>query len=88
MDSHLTLVASVVIGGIFLLSLLGFQADLRDHSFTNTNDFIVQQNAIALTELLESDFRQIGLGADSLVLVSVGVNSIFFCCVLRFVKTV
>jgi hypothetical protein len=78
MDSHLTLVASVVIGGIFLLSLLGFQADLRDHSFTNTNDLIVQQNAIALTELLEADFRQIGLGADSLVVVSIGINSISF----------
>jgi len=78
MDSHLALIGSVVIGGIFLLSLLGFQADLRDHSFINTNDLIVQQNAIAMTELLESDFRQIGLGVDSLVVASAGVKSISY----------
>jgi hypothetical protein len=78
MDSHLALVGGVVIGGIFLLSLVGFQADLRDHSFVNTNDLIVQQIALDVTELLESDFRQIGLGVDSLVVASAGANSISY----------
>jgi hypothetical protein len=78
MDSHLAIIGSVVIGGILLLSLLGFQADLRDHSFINTNDVIMQQNAIAMTELLEADLRQIGLGVDSLAVVSAGPNSLSY----------
>lgn len=79
MDSHLTLIGSIVIGGIFLLSLLGFQSDLREHSFNNTNDLILQQNALAITELLEADLRQIGLGVDSLaVITSAGEQSLSY----------
>jgi hypothetical protein len=78
MDSHLALIGSLVIGGIFLLSLWGFQADLRDHSFINTNDLIVQQNALKMTELLEADLRQIGMGVDSLIVAAAGVHSISY----------
>ncbi|MEK7727061.1 MAG: hypothetical protein AAB354_01545 [candidate division KSB1 bacterium] len=78
MNSMLSLTGCAVIGGIFLLSLFGFQADLRDHAFSNTNDLIVQQNAIAMTELLESDFRQIGFGVDSLMVASAGANAISY----------
>ncbi len=78
MDSHLTLVGSIVIGGIFLLSLWGFQGDLRDHSFANTNDLVVQQNAIEITALLEWDFQQIGFGLDSIAIVAAGANSISY----------
>jgi hypothetical protein len=78
MDSHLAFIGSLMIGGIFLLSLWGFQADLRDHSFVNTNDLVVQQNVMAITALLEADFRQIGLGADSSVVITAGLHSISF----------
>jgi hypothetical protein len=67
MDSHLSLIGSVIIGGLFLLNLLGFQSDLRDHSFANTNDLMVQQNAMDMIELLEWDFQKIGFGVDSTV---------------------
>jgi hypothetical protein len=78
MDSHLAFIGSLVIGGIFLLSLWGFQADLRDHSFVNTNDLVVQQNALAMTDLIEADFRQIGFDVDSSVMVTAGLQSISF----------
>lgn len=78
MDSHLSLIGSAVVGGVFLLSLLGFQADLHDYSFNNTNEVIVQQNAIAITEMLESDFGQIGLGVDSFFVAAAGVKSISY----------
>lgn len=78
MDSHLAFIGSLMIGGIFLLSLWGFQADLRDHSFVNTNDLVVQQNAMAMTGIVEADFRQIGLGVDSSVVVAAALHSISF----------
>jgi hypothetical protein len=70
MHSHLSLIGSIVLGGVFLLNLFGFHSDLREHSFLNTNDVIVQQNALAITELLESDLRQIGTGVDSAIVVT------------------
>lgn len=78
MDSHFAFIGSLVVGGIFLLSLWGFQADLRDHTFLNTNDLVVQQNALAMTALLEADLRQIGSGIDSGMVVAAGAHAISF----------
>ena len=64
MQDYLALIGSFVIGGLMLIAFLDFDADLKNHSFEHTTDLIVQQNAAAMIDLVEWDFRKIGYGLD------------------------
>ncbi len=79
MDSYISLIGSIVIGTLLLLSVLSFQADLRDHSFKHTNALIAQNQAMGIIEVLKWDFGQIGFGvADSTYFSGPDSNSIAF----------
>lgn len=65
MDSHISLIGSVVIGSLLLLSILNFQSDVKIHSFQRTNDRIFQNAAVGTIEVLLWDFRHIGSGVDT-----------------------
>ena len=64
MDSHLSLIGSIVIGGLLLLGILRYQSDLKEHSFKQTNNLSIQYNAMGIIEVLEQDFRNIGFGVS------------------------
>ena len=76
MDSHLRLIGSIVIGGLFLLGILRYQSDLREHSFKQTNNLIIQWNAMGIIEVLENDFRNIGFGVSASAFAVADSNSI------------
>ncbi len=78
MDSHISLIGSIVIGTLLLFSVLSFQSDVRQHSFEYSNDLIVQQTAMNVIELLEWDFRQIGFGVTFPPLAVFALDSITF----------
>ncbi|MFQ5707794.1 MAG: hypothetical protein ACE5HO_10115 [bacterium] len=78
MDSYISLIGSIVIGGLFLLGLLFFQSDLKEHSFHRTNDQIVQEHALAIIDLLEWDFRKIGFNYPLDALAIKDTNSISY----------
>jgi len=78
MDSYLSLIGSIVIGGLLLFRVLNFQADVRQHSFEYSNSLIVQQSAMSVIELLEQDFRQIGYGYNFPALSVFALDSITF----------
>ena len=78
MDSYLTLIGSIVIGGLLLFSVLNFQTDVRQHSFEYSNSLLVQQTALSIIELLERDLRQIGYGYNFPSLAVSALDSITF----------
>ena len=78
MDSYLTLIGSIVIGGLLLFSVLNFQTDVRQHSFEYSNSLILQQTALSIIELLEQDLRQIGYGYNFPSLAVFALDSITF----------
>ena len=65
MDSYLTLVGSIVIGGIFLLGLLSFHGDMIDQSHQKNFELLAQENAAAMMEIIDHDFTRIGSGLSS-----------------------
>ncbi len=64
MDNYLTLLASIVIGGLMLINFVSYQAELRDHTFLQTSELAVQQTAMELIEIVKADLRQIGKGVS------------------------
>lgn len=64
MDNYLTLLGSIVIGGLMLINFVNYQADLRDHTFVQNGELILQQSAIEVVEMVEADLRKIGAGVD------------------------
>lgn len=60
MDSTLTLIGSIVIGGIFLLGLMGFYGGVIDHSYEKTLELLTQETTASFMEIIEHDFRRIG----------------------------
>ena len=78
MNSYLTLIGSLVIGGMFLLGVLGFQNEVQGHSYNHLNETIAQQYAMDATELLERDFRRIGYEAKDESFALVDTSSIIF----------
>jgi hypothetical protein len=65
MDSYLTLVGSIVIGGIFLLGLLSFHGDIIDQSYDKTFELLTQETTAGLMEIIDHDFTRMGSGAYS-----------------------
>ena len=78
MDSYLSLIGSIMIGGLLLFSVLNFQTDVRQHSFEYSNSLILQQTALSIIELLEQDLRQIGYGYNFPSLAVFSLDSITF----------
>ncbi|MFQ5675909.1 MAG: hypothetical protein ACE5G1_08445 [bacterium] len=62
MSSYLAFVASVLIGGLLLWRVLTFQTDLKEHSYKQNDTFRVQDAAMGVVEVLNDDFKRIGLG--------------------------
>lgn len=53
-------IGSMLIGGIVLLMLLGFNSNVMEGSATQTFNSTVQSNLTTLTELFEYDMRKLG----------------------------
>jgi hypothetical protein len=62
MDSWLTMIGSIAIGGIFLLGVLGFYGDVVNHSSEKTIELITQETMVGLMEVIEHDFERMGSG--------------------------
>ncbi len=78
MDSTLTLIGSIVIGGIFLLGLLTFHGDVIDHSYEKTFEMLTQETTASLMEIIEHDFRKIGSGLTTPAFAIADTNKITF----------
>lgn len=62
MDSMVTLVGSIVIGGIFLIGLLAFHGDVVDYSHEKMFELLTQETTASLMEIIDHDFRRLGSG--------------------------
>lgn len=65
MDSNLTLIGSIVIGGIFLLGLLSFHGGVVDYSHTRMFELLTQETTASFMEIITHDFQRIGSGVSS-----------------------
>jgi len=64
MDSYLSLVASIAIGGVFLLGVMNFYGDYTDYQTQQLFQMITQENLLAIQEIVQNDFDGIGRGVD------------------------
>lgn len=64
MGSWLSLVASIVIGGMVLVSFQQFSNDVNDDSWRDAFDHIAYGDMDAVVQLIDSDFSRIGLGLN------------------------
>ncbi|MGH7490829.1 MAG: hypothetical protein ACREOO_00390 [bacterium] len=62
MDSYLTLLGSIVIGGLMLVNFMNYQADLSEHTYSQNLDLVLQETAIEVVEMVERDLWKIGRG--------------------------
>ena len=60
MNSMYDIVCSVVIGGVVLAMLVGFNTTIIQESGNQTMKLLPQSNMTAIRDLVESDFRKIG----------------------------
>jgi hypothetical protein len=66
MNSTLDIVASIVVGGIILLMLLGFNGTVINGAAQQTLKGTVQTNLTSVTDLLECDLRKLGYNISAL----------------------
>ncbi|MBI4548295.1 MAG: hypothetical protein HY707_09965 [Ignavibacteriae bacterium] len=70
---------SIVIGGIILTMVLGFNTNIAEKSVTQSFNSIVQSNLTTVTSMLEHDFRKMGYFVfDSLKVLLADTNNIIF----------
>ena len=62
MDNYITLLGSIVIGGLMLVNFMTFQADLSEHTYSQNLDLVLQETAIEVVEMVERDLWKIGRG--------------------------
>jgi len=62
MDSSLTMIGSIIIGGLFLLGLVTYQGNVLDFSNEETFELLTQESMAAYIEIIEHDFNRIGRG--------------------------
>lgn len=62
MDSFITLIGSIIIGGLLSLRVLTFQSDLKEHTYKQTDALMVQNKAMGIIEILAQDLKNIGVG--------------------------
>jgi len=65
MDSNITLIGSIVIGGIFLMSLMSFYGSLTEYSAEKILELLSQETTASFMEIINHDFRKIGGGVAS-----------------------
>lgn len=80
MDSHLQLIGSIVIGGIFLLGLMAFYGGVIDFSYEKRFELLTQETTASLMEIIDHDFRRIGsgLGLPALAITNFDTTDITF----------
>ncbi len=80
MDSHLQLLGSIVIGGIFLLGLLTFHGGVMAYFHRSGFELVTQETMSSLTEVVEHDFRHMGGGlvTPALAIVAYDTTDITF----------
>jgi hypothetical protein len=64
MGSWITLIGSIVIGGLVLLSFQSFSNDVNREAYIETMDHIAYGNMDETKRLIEYDFSRIGLGMN------------------------
>src|ERR1041385_1366176 len=62
MNILLDVISSMIIGGIVLLMLVGFNSNLVQSACVQTLKVITQSNLTTVTNILETDFRKMGYG--------------------------
>ena len=62
MDNYITLLGSIVIGGLMLINFMTFQNDLSQHTYSQNLDLVLQETAIEVVEMVERDLWKIGRG--------------------------
>ncbi len=65
MNGMFDIVASVVIGGVVLAMLVGFNSNIAVNSGSQTIKVVAQTHLTEVTNILESDFRKMGYRAGS-----------------------
>ena len=68
MASLLDILGSTLIGGMLLLIILNMNIFISNASYSSDNELKMQQNAKALAEIINYDFRKIGYKFDSTAL--------------------
>jgi hypothetical protein len=84
MGTSFELVGSFIIGGLFLLSILGFQDMISETNYQNTLNIIAQQSATEVVSFLQYDLRKIGYRVS----VSVDAITTFNDSVLTFLADI
>lgn len=59
------IIGSIIIGGVILLMLLSFNANVMEGAAVQTFTSIVQTNMTSLTDMIEYDFRKMGYRVGS-----------------------
>lgn len=80
MDSNITLIGSIVIGGIFLLGILSFHGGVVDYSHNRTFELLTQETTASFMEIITYDFQRIGsrVSSPALAIVAADTSSITF----------
>ena len=79
MNTLLDIVGSTIIGGIILLLLLTYNANVSDASISQTTSNIVQSNLNSIASVLDYDFKKIGFGVtDSIKIIGADTSYISF----------
>lgn len=71
MKSFISLIGSIMIGGLLLLSLFRFNAAMTRESYEKVFDSSTFSNAAGISSVIEFDFNRMGLGvprADSVII--------------------
>lgn len=63
MDSNLSLIASAILGAIFLLGLVRFYVGVTDYTHEQTYQLLTQENATVIMQIVEDDIRKMGTGS-------------------------
>lgn len=63
-SSLIDILGSTIVGGMLFMILLRINDTAVQNTFTYGGDLIVQQNLVAVVELLEYDFKKIGYCSD------------------------
>ncbi len=62
MDSTITLMGSIVIGALFMLSVMTFYDDVIEHQNVRMQEMWTQESMASVAEIIDYDFRKIGSG--------------------------
>jgi hypothetical protein len=78
MNAIYDVVCSVVVGGIILMMLFGFNANVAESGASQTVKLITQTNLTSFTDILEFEFRKMGYRVgNNIILYADSLNIIF-----------